>query len=149
MIETMIHESKDLPIKFDNYGNLLITKPNDVDLDKEYFESHRLLLAYEENENIDGIKFELCRLWYLNNIAENRIYTSKLSAAEIKKINISRGRILNDFNKYIKVVLKKDKNFNFNNFYSKSKFDDKQIRVNRSTLKFSFSYVKQLLKHIL
>ena len=149
MIETMIHESKDLPIKFDNYGNLLITKPNDVDLDKEYFESHRLLLAYEENENIDGIKFELCRLWYLNNIAENRIYTSKLSAAEIKKINISRGRILNDFNKYIKVVLKKDKNFNFNNFYSKSKFDDKQIRVNRSTLKFSFSYLKQLLKHIL
>lgn len=145
----LLKESKDLPVQFDNYGNLLITKPDKVDLDKEYFESHRLLKTYKESKNIDGIKFELCRLWYLNNIAENKIYTKKLDKDELKSINTSRARILNDFNKYIKIVLKEDKNFNFNNFYAKSKFDDKQIRVNRSTLKYSYEYIKKALKHLL
>lgn len=148
-VQNLIKESKDIPIQFDNYGNLLITKPGDVDLDKEFFESHRLLKTYYKAKNIDGIKFELCRLWYLNTIAENRIYTKKLSEKELKNLNVSRSRILNDFNKYIKVVLKKEKNFNFNNFYAKSKFDDKQIRVNRSTLKFSFEYLKKVLMHLL
>lgn len=148
-VQSLIKESKDLPVQFDNYGNLLITKPKDVDLDKEYFESHRLLLSYNKTHNIEGIKFELCRLWYLNTIAENRLYTKKVAPDELNALNVSRGRILNDFNKYIKVVLKKDKNFNFNNFYAKSKFDDKQIRVNRSTLKFSFKYLKDILTHIL
>ena len=136
-------------MQFDNYGNLLITKPDKVDLDKEYFESHRLLKTYKESKNIDGIKFELCRLWYLNTIAENKIYTKKLDKDELKSINTSRARILNDFSKYIKIVLKEDKNFNFNNFYAKSKFDDKQIRVNRSTLKYSYEYIKKALKHLL
>lgn len=148
-VRDLLKESKDLPVQFDNYGNLLITKPDKVDLDKEYFESHRLLKTYKESKNIDGIKFELCRLWYLNTIAENKIYTKKLDKDELKSINTSRARILNDFNKYIKIVLKEDKNFNFNNFYAKSKFDDKQIRVNRSTLKYSYEYIKKALKHLL
>ena len=148
-VQELLKESKDLPVQFDNYGNLLITKPEKVDIDKEYFESHRLLKSYKESKNIDGIKFELCRLWYLNTIAENKIYTKKLDKDELKAVNTSRARILNDFNKYIKIVLKEDKNFNFNNFYAKSKFDDKQIRVNRSTLKYSYEYIKKVLKDIL
>ena len=148
-VQELLKESKDLPVQFDNYGNLLITKPDKVDIDKEYFESHRLLKSYKDSKNIDGIKFELCRLWYLNTIAENKIYTKKLDKDELKAVNTSRARILNDFNKYIKIVLKEDKNFNFNNFYAKSKFDDKQIRVNRSTLKYSYEYIKKVLKDIL
>ena len=148
-VQELLKESKDLPVQFDNYGNLLITKPEKVDIDKEYFESHRLLKSYKDSKNIDGIKFELCRLWYLNTIAENKIYTKKLDKDELKAVNTSRARILNDFNKYIKIVLKEDKNFNFNNFYAKSKFDDKQIRVNRSTLKYSYEYIKKVLKDIL
>ena len=148
-VQELLKESKDLPVQFDNYGNLLITKPEKVDIDKEYFESHRLLKSYKDSKNIDGIKFELCRLWYLNTIAENKIYTKKLDKDELKTVNTSRARILNDFNKYIKIVLKEDKNFNFNNFYAKSKFDDKQIRVNRSTLKYSYEYIKKVLKDIL
>lgn len=148
-VQELLKESKDLPVQFDNYGNLLITKPEKVNIDKEYFESHRLLKSYKDSKNIDGIKFELCRLWYLNTIAENKIYTKKLDKDELKAVNTSRARILNDFNKYIKIVLKEDKNFNFNNFYAKSKFDDKQIRVNRSTLKYSYEYIKKVLKDIL
>lgn len=148
-INEFIKESKDIPVKFDNYGNLLITKPDKVDLDKEYFESHRLLKSYKKFNNLDGIKFELCRLWYLNNIAENKIYTKNLNKKELDAVNKSRARILNDFDEYIKIILKKDKNFNFNNYYSKSKFDDKQLRINRSTLKYSFEYIKQVLKNIL
>jgi len=117
------------------------------DYENEYQESHRLLKQYEKTENIDPMKYELAKLFYINNRIESDIYSENKTVPRKKLVDI-RSRVLNDFNKYMQVVMKKDKQFNFANYYKKSPFSDESITIKAPTLKYSLEYFKQLL-HLL
>ena len=141
--ESVITEAKDFPIQFDNSGNLLIAKSGDVDFEEEYSDSHKLLLAYEKSNNLNGMKYELCKLWYLNSLIERKIYAKGDKSKDLYKV---RARILNDFNKYLAIVNEQDKGFNFREYYSKTPFDDATIKVRSSTIKHTAAYIKNILK---
>ena len=146
-IRKLIQEAE-FPIQFKKNGDLVVSNIlKKRDYENEYQESHRLLKQYEKTENIDPMKYELAKLFYINNRIESDIYSENKTVPRKKLVDI-RSRVLNDFNKYMQVVMKKDKQFNFANYYKKSPFSDESITIKAPTLKYSLEYFKQLL-HLL
>lgn len=132
-----------LPVEFNKEGDLLLTNKF-IDFDSEYASSHKLLVEYEKAGNIEGIKYELARLYYMNYILERRLYHNKYLKNKEKNIK-TRARVLNDFKKYFKIVMAKDPMFNFAEYYEKSVFYPHTIEVTSSTM----MHMKDIIKHIL
>ena len=120
------------PIEFNKDGDVLLTNPF-VDFDREYSASHKLLLHYAKANNLEAMKYELARLYYMNYILERRLYHNKSLSNKEKNIK-TRARVLNDFNKYIKYVLDKEPNFNFSEYYEKSIFYPHTVEVKSGTI---------------
>lgn len=137
-----ILETKSL-IDIDKNGDVLI-RNKFIDFDLEYSSSHKLLLQYEKTNNLNGMKYELARLYYMNYILERKIYHNKFLKNKIKNIN-TRARILNDFNKYIKYVNTKEPDFNFSEYYEKSIFYPHTIEIKSDTI----LKLKDIIKYIL
>lgn len=142
-----IKETKEFPVQFDNDGNLLIKNKKNINFEVEYSKSHKLLKLYDDSTNIEGMKYELAKLWFLNLLLEERIYINKdKKSGEYLKV---RARILNDFNKYMKIIVKENKDFNFTEYYNNTPFSDETVKINNSTLKYSGELLKKILKHII
>lgn len=139
--ESAINEAKDIPIEFNDYGDLLITKPEKINFDDEFFKTHRLLVIYMTAGNMDGVKFESAKLWYMNTCIESILNKGHKD----KKLIDTRARILNDYTKCMVYILNKETNFNFTKYYSTTKFNDKVIRIKGSTLKYTLDYLKAVL----
>lgn len=140
--ECTLLEAKEFPIQFSDDGDLLINNIGKLNYEEEYQKSHKLLLAYRKSTNIDGMKYELSKLWLLNQLLEKDIYAKKNVIANSK----CRSRVLNDFNTYFDEVLKYDKSFNFGEYYNASPFSNATIKIKGSTLKYSAGLLKKLLK---
>ena len=132
-----------LPIQFNKDGDVLLTNTF-VDFDREYSASHKLLLHYAKANNIDGMKYELARLYYMNYILERRLYHNKSLSNKEKNMK-TRARVLNDFNKYLKYVLEKEPNFNFAEYYEKSIFYPHTVEVK----KYTILKLKDIINYIL
>lgn len=139
--ESAINEAKDIPVEFNDYGDLLITKPEKIDYNNEFFKVHRLLVIYMTAGNVEGVKFESAKLWYMNTCIESMLNKGHKN----KKLIDTRARILNDFTKCMVFILNKEDNFNFTKYYSTTKFNDKVIRIKGSTLKYTLDYLKAVL----
>lgn len=136
-------EVKELPIKLDDSGNIFIKPIKGFDPETEYQGSHKLLKAYNENKNYEGIKYELCRLWFLNNYIESRLSSNVKNKVELTK---TRARVLNDFHKYLKMVTEAENDFNFNTYFEQSPFSDSYIKIDNSTIKGAFKLIKDILR---
>lgn len=134
------------PIGFKKDGSLYVTAPKD--LQAEYEEAHRLLYSYNET-NIQGIKHELARLFYLNSIIEKKLKKIKKTDPHRKELIDLRARILNDFYTYMKLVTTIEKDFNFMEYIKSTDYYNKIIEIDDSTLKYSGSYIKKVLELIL
>lgn len=142
-----IQEAKSFPIQFDSDGNLLIKnyKSNKLDINEEYWKSHRLLTNYEKDikSNKEAMKYELAKLWFLNIILESEIYKGKnIDEDTLHDYQVIRARVLNDFNKYIKMI----PGFNFTEYYNDSPFSDATIKIDKHTVKYSIKYLRDMLK---
>ena len=138
----VMSEARQIPIQFKDNGDMLLNNPF-VNFDNEYSASHKLLLQYEKSNNIEGMKYELARLYYMTYILEKKIYNRKFLKNKDSNIK-TRARILNDFNKYLKVVLAKESDFNFSKYYEDSPFYANTFEVKRGTLnkiKDAISYI--------
>lgn len=136
-------EEKAFPLQFDKDGDLIYTKdPGEIDYAKEWKKSHDLLKEYDKMKNIESMKYELCRMWL---IANNLEYYKGTKFGEMKRMRDTRALALNDFKKYIKVVMKYDKSFNFGKYYEASPFNQNTLRIHKSTLDYSMEYIKKLI----
>lgn len=136
-------EARKIPIEIKDNGDVLLTNPI-PNFDSEYMNSHKLLMQYDKVKNIEGMKYELARLYYMNYILEKKIYSNNFLNNKTKNIK-TRARVLNDFNKYIKVVLEKDPNFNFASYYEESPFYANTVEVKGSTM----NKLKDIINYIL
>lgn len=139
-----ILETKEFPVDFDKDGNLIIQNYKKLDFEAEYSKAHKLLMSYAKYSNLEGIKYELSKLWFMNIVLEKRIYSSP-TENELIEYNKVRSRILNDFNKYLDFVLNKERNFNFTEYYNNSPFSDVNIKISGTLLSGIANLVKQLL----
>lgn len=132
-----------LPIDFDKDGSLIIKNPK-IDYHKEYLRSHRILKNYDKSENIQGMKFELARLWYLNYKLEGKIYGKKIK--ERKEFVDLRARILNDFNKYLRLVNSKENDFNFSEYFNSTIYNTGEVKISKNLLYNITDYAKHIMK---
>lgn len=138
-----VNEARRLPIGFNDDGDILLTNPF-PNFTEEYFSSHKLLLNYEKTNNLEGMKYELARLYYMNYILEQKLYHNKNLPNKQENIK-TRARILNDFNKYLKYVNSKDNNFNFSEYYESSPFYVHTVEIPKS----SIGKIKNIISYIL
>lgn len=136
------NETKEFPVQFDSEGNLLIKNMKRLDFESEYSKSHKLLVIYHEQNNLEGMKYELSKLWFMNTILEKKIYNQKISEDDKKKLHKVRARILNDFNKYLRFVTDEDKQFNFTEYYNNTPFSDATIKIDKHTIKHGANLAK-------
>lgn len=138
-----ITEAKSFPIQFDKDGNLLLKNIKRIDFEQEYTNSHRLLMEYAKQKSYDPMKFELAKMQFFITLLEKKIYKQgKEKSVEELKV---RARFLNDFKKYLKLVVANDKTFNFAEYYERSPFNDAIIQIDNSTLKYGWKAFKQIL----
>lgn len=144
-------EISEFPIEFDKQGNLLIhKKTKDIDFEKEFADTHKLLKLYSKDNNY-AVAYELAKLWYMNLLLEDRIYNDRLSKEELKNCHKARAKILNDFNNYLKELQTHDnmKNFDFEKYYKKTPFGSNKIKISKHTLLYSGKYLKDIIKSLL
>lgn len=151
--ECYLNEAKDFPVQFDKDGNLFIKNVKKRDYEGEYAKSHKLLRKYEETGNIEGMKYELCKLWMMNSIIEAKLHSKKFNdlpsmAVESSKEHKARAKILNDFNHFLGVVLEEEPDFNFEEYFSNSPFNDEMIKINKDTVIWSGRILKAIMKSI-
>lgn len=147
-------EAKDFPVQFDKDGNLFVKNIKKRDYEGEYAKCHRLLRKYKESGNIEGIKYELCKLWMMNSVIEEKLHSKKFEelpsfAVESSKEHKARAKILNDFNHFLNVVLEEEPDFNFEEYFNQSPFNDALIKINKDTIIWSGRLLKALMKSLL
>lgn len=142
----IILNEKHIPFGFNNKGDLYVDLPKD--LQNEYNEAHKLLYMYDQN-NINGIKHELARLFYLNGIIEKRLKKLKKEDKQYKELIDLRARILNDYTTFFKVIKEVEPDFDFSEYMKNSEYYNKTINIDGVTLKYSGMYIKKAIKDLL
>lgn len=131
----------DFPIQFSKDGDLLIKNMKKLDYSSEVSKANRLLKIYYKEDNREGMKYELCKLWFICSLIGNDIDAGKNKVENTK----TKATAFNIFNTYLKLLLQKEKNFNFMKYYETTPFNDATIRVKGSTIKYSMELLKATL----
>jgi ribosomal protein S18 acetylase RimI-like enzyme len=143
---SVLNEVKQFPVEFDQDGNLIIYKcrVGTISYGDEVADSVKLLESYRNTNNIEGMKYELAKLWFINESIEKRL-KRKLSNDEYKALIDTRATCLNAFKLNFEYVSKAEKGFNFSDYYNSTPFSDNSIKITANTLKYSMKAITSLL----
>lgn len=137
--------TNEFPVEFTKDGDLLISKGRNINFEGEYSRCHLALKLYEKNKNITGMKYCICKLWYLNILLEDIIHDKKTTPAKRRECLKVRAKIINDITYYSNIVLKEDPNFDIIKTYENSPFNNDKVRISSSTLAHTVDWIKRLL----
>ena len=147
--DSVLVEAKSAPIRISDKG---VTIDLPTQIEEEYQTLHKSLLLYEKEGNYEEMKPAVAHLWYLNLLCERRInkYKGNDKKAQQLKVNRdTRARILNDFKKYLKLIIEHDKSFDFASYFKKSPYNDRSIFINKDTLRYSAKAMQAIVKAVL
>lgn len=141
-----IFESKEFPIQFDEEGNLLISKKENIDFLMEYKKTKKLRVNYAKYNNLEGMKYEAAKLWYMNTILIALIENwDGKSYSDKEDWTGTRSKILTEFSLYMNQIQKIDTSFNFSQYYESTPFGSVKIKINRSTIVGVSKIIKQIM----
>jgi hypothetical protein len=143
MLEAVM--TNEFPVEFNKDGDLLISKGRRINFEGEYSRTHLALKMYEKNKNTTGMKYCICKLWYMNILLEEKIHDRKTKPTEIRTLNKARSKILNDINKYSEIVLKEEPDFDIIKTYQDSPFNNDKVKFSNYTLGHAYDWIKKLL----
>lgn len=143
---SILNEVKKFPIEFDKEGNLIIYKARvgSLAFGDEIDDSVQLLQAYRNASNIEGIKYELAKLWYINDCIEKKL-KKRLSNEQYKELIDTRATCLNVFKSNLDYVMKAEKGFNFSDYYNSTPFSDNSTKITANTLKYMVKTVTNVI----
>ena len=141
MTAKSVFTEENIPIEINDNGDLSISTYKNYET--KYQEIHTLL---KRVKNIDAMKDEVCKLWWINCKLEKKIQDCKRKnktdvAKEYYKL---RSRVLNDFSKYIAKIEREDKKFNFSEYYKNSEYYDGSKVIKNTTLKGIGKLIKSI-----
>ena len=144
--ESVLNEVKQFPVEFDQDGNLIIYKARigTIAYGDEIDDSVKLLESYRNTNNIEGIKYELAKLWFINDSIEKKL-KRPMSNDQYKDLINQRAICLNVFKLNLEYVMKAEKGFNFSDYYNSTPFSDNSIKISANTLKYSLKAIANLL----
>ena len=138
--EAFLNIDGKLPVNIglDKDGSLLVNKHISMDYAGVFAQSHRLIKMYQSVKNVDGVKYELCKQWFLLYLLENKVIYNKnklkqmlISDAKKKEAIQIRSFILSDYKVYMKWVNKNDPNFNFNEYFKTTPFYKETFKIDK------------------
>lgn len=138
--EVGIRSGRKYGVSIDDEGTILIKKRKDVDFMDAYAATHKLLKEYHRAGNIEAMKYELAKLWYMLIIIESEILyvkgMKKIMVSEEKQREAGKARsfIINDFKMYLRYVLQHEKNFNFQEYFNTTPFGEDVIKLDKKTM---------------
>jgi ribosomal protein S18 acetylase RimI-like enzyme len=135
---SLLNEVKAFPVEFDKEGNLIIYKCRigTIAYGDEIDDSVKLLESYRNTNNIEGMKYELAKLWFINDSIEKKL-KKRLTNDQYKELIDNRATCLNVFKLNLEYVMKAEQGFNFSDYYNSTPFSDNSIRITSDTLKYS------------
>lgn len=144
--ESVLNEVKQFPVEFDQDGNLIIYKAHigSIAYGDEIDDSVKLLESYRNTNNIEGMKYELAKLWFINDSIEKKL-KKKLTNDQYKELIDNRATCLNVFKLNLEYVMKAEKGFNFSDYYNSTPFSDNSIKITANTLKYSMKAIASMI----
>lgn len=146
-------EAKEAPIQIDKYGNIFINNMKKRNYEADYKKTHRLLKEYEKSGNIEGMKYELSRLWAMQLYVEEKIHSKKFTDMDLDERNKTPEmkvypKLVNDMQYFLGVIMKEDPNFNFSKYYEKTQFNSDNIKIGHDTVIWAGKYLRAMLSGI-
>jgi hypothetical protein len=135
-------------VDIDEDGNVLIKKNFKADIQQYFNNSLKFIKTYHSSDNIEGVKKELAKMFFINELIEIKyIYNDKITDEEKvdyrKYVNL-RASVLSTFKTYLKYVMTKESDFDFDSYYEDSKYAQ-VAKIKRSQIRG----VRKLLKTII
>lgn len=139
---SILNEVKQFPIEFDKDGNLIIYKARigSLSFGDEIDDSVQLLESYRNQSNLEGIKYEIAKLWYINDCIEKKL-KKRLTNDQYKELIDTRAICLNAFKFNLDFLMKSEKGFNFSDYYNSTPFSDNSIKITSNTLKYTMKAI--------
>lgn len=143
---SILNEVKQFPIEFDKEGNLIIYKARTGTLafGDEIDDSVQLLESYRSQSNIEGMKYEIAKLWYINDCIEKKL-KKRLSNNQYKELIDNRSVCLNSFKYNLEYIMKYEKGFNFSDYYNSTPFSDNSVKITSNTIDYTIKTIKGIL----
>ena len=141
-------EAKEFPIEFTKDGDLLISKGKKIDFEGEYSRCHTAMLEYIKSDSIEGMKYCMLKLWYMNILLEELLHAKNRDQEKAKEYNKARAKILNDIKTYMPEILKRDKEFDILKAYADSPFSNSKVKISKSTIKYALALFHALIRMI-
>lgn len=143
---SILNEVKQFPVEFDQDGNLIIYKARigSIAYGDEIDDSVKLLESYRNTNNIEGMKYELAKLWFINDSIEKKL-KKKLTNDQYKELIDHRATCLNVFKLNLEYVMKAEKGFNFSDYYNSTPFSDNSVKITANTLKYSMKAIASMI----
>lgn len=132
----------EFPVQFTDDGDLTIKNMKKIDYDEEIAKSNRLLKIYYKEDNREGTKYELAKLWFIMNLIISDIDKGKGDKKELTK---SKAICMNVISNYLKHLLKKEEDFNLVQYYESTPFGDATIKIKGSTIKYTVKLLKDII----
>ena len=145
-VTSIFNEVKQFPIEFDKDGNLIIYKAHTGTLafGDEIDDSVQLLESYRNQSNIEGMKYEIAKLWYINDCIEKKL-KKRLSNDQYKELIDNRSVCLNSFKYNLEYIMKYEKGFNFSDYYNSTPFSDNSVKITSNTIDYTIKTIKGIL----
>ena len=147
---SFLNEVKQFPVEFDKEGNLIIYKcrTGNISYEDEIKDSVELLKSYRNTQNIEGMKYELAKIWFLIDSIEKELKKKSLSQERYKELIESRAAAMNIFKSNFEYICKAEKGFNFSDYYNTTPFSDNSVKITANTLKHSFKYIRAIISPV-
>lgn len=151
--ECYFGEAKNFPIQIDRWGNLFINNIKKRNFASEYANCHTLLREYDKANNIEGMKYELYKLWAIELAIQDRLSSNKFKKMDPSELNRTEemkthAKVMGDFQYFLSVVMKDDPKFNFTKEFNRSPFNGDNIRITSDTIRWSGKTLKAIMKAI-
>lgn len=127
-LEDFMSYMKSFKVRFDNNGNIIVTRREYDQLDAHFKQSMKMIKTFEEAGNVEGVKDELCKIHYMIQLV-NEYYLKPNSrnlregSKDVRKDMMDlRSVMMNVFKQHLTWVTIQEPNWNFNTYYDGSKY---------------------------
>lgn len=137
LIEPIFESKKNFDIKFSEEGDLIISKRDKLDIEEEHSKSKRLYPIYKKNNNLEAMKYEAAKLYYMNSLIVHKLngMNYKRMSKQREELITLRSKVLNEYSLYIRYITSKETDFNFTSYYRNSPFCTAEMKITKRTLK--------------
>ena len=127
VVDRFLEYLKSFKLKFDKNGNIVIRRREYDQLDTHFRQSLKLIKAAEKAGNLDTVKYELCKIYYMISLID-RHYLGRKSNDKSEKVRKDminlRAVMINAMHQHLKYVSTMDPQFNFQSYYASTKYGD-------------------------